>query len=111
MLLEERSPANILPRPTGSQAERDPARISTSPHMAEGPSWRELTPGSGDSEGARGATGITPGSTDVEGAGQGQCSGLRAAEPVWDKVRGAAAAVEVEEQFLHLAIRKQVSYR
>ncbi|POI29011.1 hypothetical protein CIB84_007239 [Bambusicola thoracicus] len=79
--------------------------------MAEGPSWRELTPGSGDSKGARGATGIIPGSTDVESAGQEQSSGLHAAEPVWDKVRGAAAAVEVEEQFLHLAIRKQVSYR
>ncbi|XP_048804045.1 diacylglycerol kinase zeta isoform X5 [Lagopus muta] len=79
--------------------------------MAEGPSWRELTPGNGDSEGAPGATGIIPGSMDVESTGQEQSSGPCGAEPAWDKVRGAATAVEMEEQFLHLAIRKQVSYR
>lgn len=32
-------------------------------------------------------------------------------DPAWEEMRGAVAVAEVEEQFLHVAIRKQVSYR
>ncbi|KFU91097.1 hypothetical protein M959_11675, partial [Chaetura pelagica] len=79
--------------------------------MAEGSgSWRDFTRARGDSEVARGAVATCLlGAADAESTGQAQCSGLRAMNPAWE-VRGAVVVSEVEEQFLHLAIRKQVSY-
>uniref|UniRef100_A0A8C3KIS5 Diacylglycerol kinase n=1 Tax=Calidris pygmaea TaxID=425635 RepID=A0A8C3KIS5_9CHAR len=71
--------------------------------MAEGPgSWRDFTQ-------VHGATASLRGAADAESTGRGQRSGLHGVEPAWEEMRGAVA--EVEEQFLHLAIRKQVSYR
>ncbi|KFO07069.1 hypothetical protein N312_07206, partial [Balearica regulorum gibbericeps] len=81
--------------------------------MAEGPgSWRDFTPARGDGEAARGAAASLLGAADAESAGQAQHSGLHGMDPAWEEMRGAmvVAEVEVEEQFLHLAIRKQVSY-
>ncbi|KFV86284.1 hypothetical protein N308_12382, partial [Struthio camelus australis] len=79
--------------------------------MAEGPgNWRDFTPARGDSEVTKGATASLLGTADAESAGQAQYSGLRSADPAWEEMRGAQAVAEVETQFLHLAIRKQVSY-
>lgn len=60
---------------------------------------------------ARGATANFQGAADTESTGQAQHLGLRSMDPSWEEMRGAVAVAEVEEQFLHLAIRKQVSYR
>ncbi|KFV64977.1 hypothetical protein N307_01644, partial [Dryobates pubescens] len=77
--------------------------------MAEGlRSWKDFSGGRGDSEAARGATASLWGAADAESTRRAQCSGLRSTDPAWEEMRGAVA--EVEEQFLHLAIRKQVSY-
>ncbi|KFQ89319.1 hypothetical protein N337_10490, partial [Phoenicopterus ruber ruber] len=77
--------------------------------MAEGPgSWRDFTPARGDGEVARGAAANLLGAADAESARRAQRLGLHGADPAWEEMRGAVA--EVEEQFLHLAIRKQVSY-
>ncbi|KFQ08585.1 hypothetical protein N330_10026, partial [Leptosomus discolor] len=77
--------------------------------MAEGPgSWRDFTPARGDAEVARGATARLGGAADAETTRQAQRSGLRSVDPSWEEMTGAVA--EVEKQFLHLAIRKQVSY-
>ncbi|KFV16868.1 hypothetical protein N340_04851, partial [Tauraco erythrolophus] len=79
--------------------------------MAEGPwSWRDFTPVRGDSEAVRGAAASLLGAADAESARQGQRSGLSGMDPAWEEMRGAVVVSEVEEQFLHLAIRKQVSY-
>ncbi|KFP67398.1 hypothetical protein N322_09434, partial [Cariama cristata] len=79
--------------------------------MAEGPrSWRDFTPARGDGEAARGAVANLRGAAAAESTGRAQCSGLRSVDPAWKEMRGAVAVAEVEEQFLHLAIRKQVSY-
>ncbi|PKU26836.1 diacylglycerol kinase zeta [Limosa lapponica baueri] len=73
--------------------------------MAEGPgSWRDFTP-------AHGAAASLRGAADAESTRRGQRSGLHGVDPAWEETRGAVAVAEVEEQFLHLAIRKQVSYR
>ncbi|NXP74891.1 DGKZ kinase, partial [Ramphastos sulfuratus] len=78
--------------------------------MAEGPrSWKDFTTARGDSEEARGATANLQGAADAESTKRAQHSGLCSSDPAWEEMRGAVA--EVEEQFLHLAIRKQVSYR
>ncbi|NWQ75222.1 DGKZ kinase, partial [Columbina picui] len=80
--------------------------------MAEGPgSWRDFTPAKGDGEVARGATASLGGAADAESTGQAQCSGLCSVDPAWEEMSGVVAVAEVKEQFLHLAIRKQVSYR
>ncbi|NWX06031.1 DGKZ kinase, partial [Caloenas nicobarica] len=80
--------------------------------MAEGPgSWRDFTPARGDGEVARGATASLGGVADAESTGQAQRSGCCGVDPAWEEMSGAVAVAEVEEQFLHLAIRKQVSYR
>ncbi|KFV59766.1 hypothetical protein N328_06023, partial [Gavia stellata] len=50
------------------------------------------------------------GAADAESAGRAQRSGLPGVDPAWEEMRGAMVVAEVEEQFLHLAIRKQVSY-
>lgn len=82
------------------------------PSMAEGPgSWRDFTPARGNGEVARGATASLPGMVDAESTGQAQRSDLCGMDPAWKEMRGAVVVAEVEEQFLHLAIRKQVSYR
>lgn len=82
------------------------------PSMAEGPgSWKDFTPARGDDEAARGAVASLLGAADAEDARQAQHSGLHGVDPAWEEMRGAAVVAEVEEQFLHLAIRKQVSYR
>lgn len=84
------------------------------PHssMAEGPgSWRDFSPARSDGEVARGATASLWGAADTESTGRAQSLGLRSMDPAWEEMRGAVAMAEVEEQFLHLAIRKQVSYR
>lgn len=60
---------------------------------------------------ARGATASLWGAADTESTGRAQRLGLRSMDPAWEETRGAVAMAEVEEQFLHLAIRKQVSYR
>ncbi|KFQ28077.1 hypothetical protein N332_11898, partial [Mesitornis unicolor] len=79
--------------------------------MAEGPgSWRDFTPARGSSEVARGATASLLRAADAETAGRAQHSGFCGVDPAWEEMRGAVAVAEVEEQFLHLAIRKQVSY-
>lgn len=94
-------------------AEQDSLPGAT-PHsgMAEGPgSWRDFTLASGDSEVARGAMASLRGAADAERAGQEQRLGIGGVDPAWEEMRGAVAVAEVEEQFLHLAIRKQVSYR
>lgn len=59
----------------------------------------------------RGATASLWGAADTESTERAQCLGLRSMDPAWEEMRGAVAVAEVEEQFLHLAIRKQVSYR
>ncbi|NXW91016.1 DGKZ kinase, partial [Alopecoenas beccarii] len=80
--------------------------------MAEGPgSWRDFTPARGDGEVARGATASLGGAAAAESAGQAPRSRFCGADPAWEEMSGAVAVAEVEEQFLHLAIRKQVSYR
>ncbi|NXO71736.1 DGKZ kinase, partial [Phainopepla nitens] len=80
--------------------------------MAEGPgSWRDFSPARSDDEVARGATASLRGAADTESTGRAQRLGLRSVDPAWEEMRGAVAVAEVEEQFLHLAIRKQVSYR
>lgn len=80
--------------------------------MAEGPgSWRDFTPARGDGEAARGATASLLGTVDADCTRQAQCSDLCGVDPAWKEMRGAVVVAEVEEQFLHLAIRKQVSYR
>ncbi|OPJ82914.1 hypothetical protein AV530_010375 [Patagioenas fasciata monilis] len=80
--------------------------------MAEGPrSWRDFIPAKGNGEEARGATANLRGAVDAESTGQAQCSRLCNVDPAWEEMSGTVAVVEVEEQFLHLAIRKQVSYR
>lgn len=92
-------------------AEQDSPPGET-PHssMAEGPgSRRDFTPARGDGEAARGAAASLRGAADAESTGRAQRLGLRGVNPAWEEMRGAVA--EVEEQFLHLAIRKQVSYR
>ncbi|KFW00152.1 hypothetical protein N327_05768, partial [Fulmarus glacialis] len=48
------------------------------------------------------------GAADAENAGRAQRLGLHGVDPAWEEMRGAV--VVAEEQFLHLAIRKQVSY-
>ncbi|KFR09542.1 hypothetical protein N306_08043, partial [Opisthocomus hoazin] len=79
--------------------------------MAEGPGiWRDFTPARGDGEAASGATASIWGAADAESAGREQRPGLRGVDLAWEEMRGAVAVAEVEEQFLHLAIRKQVSY-
>lgn len=60
---------------------------------------------------ARGATASLQEAADTESTGQAQRLGVRSLDPAWEEMRGAMAMAEVEEQFLHLAIRKQVSYR
>ncbi|NXW56735.1 DGKZ kinase, partial [Eurystomus gularis] len=78
--------------------------------MAEGPgNWRDLTAAGGDGEAARGATASLCGVADAESTRRVQLSGLCGVDPACKEMRGAVA--EAEEQFLHLAIRKQVSYR
>lgn len=87
---------------------------SETPHssMAEGPrSWRDFSPARSDGEVARGATSSLWGAADTESTGRAQRLGLRSMDPAWEEMRGAATVTEVEDQFLHLAIRKQVSYR
>ncbi|NXE90195.1 DGKZ kinase, partial [Menura novaehollandiae] len=80
--------------------------------MAEGPrSWRDFSPASSDGEVARGATASLRGAADAENTGRAQRLGLRSVDPAWEEMRGAVAVAEVEKQFLHLGIRKQVSYR
>ncbi|NXE25010.1 DGKZ kinase, partial [Ardeotis kori] len=80
--------------------------------MAEGPrSWSDFTPTRGNGEVVRGATASLRGATDAESAGRVQHPSLCGMDPAWEEMRGAVAVAEVEEQFLHLAIRKQVSYR
>lgn len=59
----------------------------------------------------RGATASLRGAADTESTERAQRLGLRSMDPAWEEMRGAVAVAEVEEQFLHLAIRKQVSYR
>lgn len=84
------------------------------PHssMAEGPgSWRDFSPARSDGGVARGATANLRGAADTESTRREQCFGPRSMDPAWEEMRGAVAVAEVEEQFLHLAIRKQVSYR
>ncbi|KFW88539.1 hypothetical protein N336_00886, partial [Phalacrocorax carbo] len=79
--------------------------------MAEGPGrWRDFTPAGGDSEAARGTVASLLGAADVESARQVQHSGLHSMGPAWEETRGAVMVMEAEEQFLHLAVRKQVSY-
>ncbi|KFO63558.1 hypothetical protein N302_01571, partial [Corvus brachyrhynchos] len=79
--------------------------------MAEGPeSWRDFSSARSDGEVARGATGSLCGAGDTENTGRAQRLGLCSTDPAWEEMRGAVAMAEVEEQFLHLAIRKQVSY-
>lgn len=78
--------------------------------MAEGPG-RDFTPAKGDGEVARGATASLGGAACAESTGQAQCSRVCNVDPAWEEMSGAVAVAEVEEQFLHLAIRKQVSYR
>ncbi|KFQ63411.1 hypothetical protein N334_05303, partial [Pelecanus crispus] len=79
--------------------------------MAEGPaSWRDFTLARGDDEEARGAAASLLRTADAESAGRAQCSGLHSMDPAWEEMRGAVVVAEVEKQFLHLAIRKQVSY-
>ncbi|KFP75774.1 hypothetical protein N310_05560, partial [Acanthisitta chloris] len=56
----------------------------------------------------RGATASLRGAADAESTGRAHL-GLCSTAPAWE-MRGAMAVAEVEEQFLHLAIRKQVSY-
>lgn len=95
------------------RAEQDSLPGET-PHssMAEGPrSWRDFTLARGDSEAARGAAASRWGAADAESTGRAQRLGLRSVDPAWEEMREAEAVAEVEEQFLHLAIRKQVSYR
>ncbi|KFP83859.1 hypothetical protein N311_06284, partial [Apaloderma vittatum] len=78
--------------------------------MAEGTaSWRDFTLAGNGGEAARGATASLWGAAGAESTGQAQ-SCLRSMDPAWEEMRGAVAVAEVEEQFLHLAIRKQVSY-
>lgn len=80
--------------------------------MAEGPgTWRDLTPARGDSQGTRGAAASPLGAAGAESSGRERSLGLRGVDPAWEEMRGAVAVAEVEEQFLHVAIRKQVSYR
>ncbi|KFO82871.1 hypothetical protein N303_08149, partial [Cuculus canorus] len=79
--------------------------------MAEGPvNWRDFTLARCDSEEARGAAASLLGAADAETAGQEHHSGRHSMDPPWDEMRGAVVVAEVEQQFLHLAIRKQVSY-
>ncbi|KFV97204.1 hypothetical protein N326_09248, partial [Eurypyga helias] len=79
--------------------------------MAEGPrSCGDFNPARSDGEVARGATANLLGAADVESTGRAQHSGLCGMDAAWEEMRGAVAVAEVEEQFLHLAIRKQVSY-
>ncbi|KGL88506.1 hypothetical protein N301_00989, partial [Charadrius vociferus] len=79
--------------------------------MAEGPgTWRDFTSAGGDGEVAGGATASLQGAADAESAGREQHLGLGGVDPAWEEMRTAVAVAEVEEQFLHLAIRKQVSY-
>lgn len=118
--LWELSLTGIVPRPWGGELEQHcgtelPKRFwrpGETPHcsMAEGPrSWKDLAVASGDSEEARGATASLQGAADAESTRREQHPGLHSTDPAWEEMRGAVA--EVEEQFLHLAIRKQVSYR
>ncbi|NXJ78312.1 DGKZ kinase, partial [Trogon melanurus] len=80
--------------------------------MAEGTgSWKDFTLAGDGGEAARGATASLWGAADAESTRQAQSSGLHSVDPAWEETRGAVAVAEVEEQFLHLAIRKQVSYR
>lgn len=80
--------------------------------MAEGPgTWRDLTPARGDGQGATGATASPLGAAGTESSGRERILGLRSVDPAWEEMQGAVAVAEVEEQFLHVAIRKQVSYR
>nr|XP_030130128.3 diacylglycerol kinase zeta isoform X5 [Taeniopygia guttata] len=80
--------------------------------MAEGPgSWRDFSPARSDGGVARGATANLRGAADTESTRREQRLGPRSMDPAWEEMRGAVAVAEVEEQFLHLAIRKQVSYR
>ncbi|KAJ7414690.1 Cyclic AMP-responsive element-binding protein 3-like protein 1 [Willisornis vidua] len=80
--------------------------------MAEGPgSWRDFCPARSDGEVARGATASLQGAANAESTGRARRLGPRSMDPAWDEMRGAVAVTEVEEQFLRLAIRKQVSYR
>ncbi|KFQ69616.1 hypothetical protein N335_09043, partial [Phaethon lepturus] len=77
--------------------------------MAEGPgSWRDFTLARDDGKVAGEAAANLLGAVDAESTGRAQNSVLRSVDPAWEEMRGAVA--EVEEQFLHLAIRKQVSY-
>ncbi|KFV03111.1 hypothetical protein N339_00861, partial [Pterocles gutturalis] len=78
--------------------------------MAEGPgSWRDFALASGDGEAAGGpAASRERGAADAGSSRRARCLGLCDMDPAWEETRGAVA--EVEEQFLHLAIRKQVSY-
>ncbi|KFR07266.1 hypothetical protein Y956_16659, partial [Nipponia nippon] len=79
--------------------------------MAEGPrTWTDFTPARGDGEAARGAAASLLRTADAESTGRAQHAGLRGVDPPWEEMRGEVVVTEVEEQFLHLAIRKQVSY-
>lgn len=91
-------------------AEQDPLPGQTHCSMAEG-SWRHLTPGRDHGEAGRGATASPSGTVDAASTGQVQHSGLSSLDPAWGEMSGAVATAGVEEQVLHLAIRKQVSYR
>ncbi|KYO21768.1 hypothetical protein Y1Q_0000473 [Alligator mississippiensis] len=81
--------------------------------MAEAPgSWQGCAPAQED-EVAREAEANLPGAVEARGAKLG-----RDWDPGWDEKKGPRAAAasptagtRVEEQFLHLTIRKQVSYR
>ncbi|KFP05955.1 hypothetical protein N300_08866, partial [Calypte anna] len=78
--------------------------------MAEGPgSQKDFILARGDGEVSRGAAANLLGEEDAESVGQAQCLGLQRQDPAWE-MRGAEMVSKVEEQFLHLAIRKQVSY-
>ncbi|KFZ61926.1 hypothetical protein N321_01788, partial [Antrostomus carolinensis] len=79
--------------------------------MAEGPgSWRDFTPARSGGGVARGAVANLPGAAGADSTGRAQRLGLRGVGPAWEEMRGTMVVAEVEEQFLHLAIRKQVSY-